>query len=128
MHSIPGLYYTKVDNKGRGVFCLNDIHKGDTIEICPVIILKHEDFKNILNTILHDYYFLWGKDQKSCAIALGYGSLYNHSTKPNAQFSFDYINKTIDFICIRNILPGSEIQIDYHEGVKGKTVLWFEPG
>jgi SET domain-containing protein len=126
MHCIPGLYYANTDKKGRGVYCLNPIKTGDKIEVCPVIVIPEEDLKVIHNTALHDYYFLWGENQKSGAIALGFGSLYNHSSKPNAKFDFDYINETIDFECIRNIEVGEEITIDYHEGIRGISNLWFE--
>ena len=90
MHSIPGLYYSNTKNRGRGVFCTNDINKGDSIEICPTIIFSEQDLISIHKTKLHDFYFLWGKDQKSGAIALGYGSLYNHSLEPNAIFEMDF--------------------------------------
>ena len=75
---------------------------------------------------MHDFYFLWGEDPISGAIALGYGSLYNHSAEPNAIFELDFDNNTIDFICIREIPAGKEILIDYHEGIRGKSELWFE--
>lgn len=126
MHGIPGLYYAHVKGKGRGVFCATDIEIKDVIETCPVIILSQKDLKVIHETKLHDYYFLWVNESEECAIALGYGSLYNHSNKPNACFIMDFENQSVDFICKRKIPAGEEILIDYHEGVKSRTDLWFK--
>lgn len=126
MQGIPGLYYKHVENKRRGVFCLNEINPGDIIEVCPVILIPEKDLKLINETRLHDYYFLWEQPLNSGAIALGYGSLYNHSTSPNAKFELDYENDTIDFICGREIPSGEEITVDYHAGISGRSDLWFD--
>ena len=126
MHQIPGLYFKETEHKGRGVFCLHSISKDDIIEICPVIILEKEDCQLIHGTRLHDYYFIWDEAGGSCAIALGFGSLYNHSANPNAGFRIDAENHTIDIFCIENIEEGEEITLDYHEGLRDQKGLWFD--
>jgi uncharacterized protein len=125
MLSIPGLYIFETENKGRGVFCLQDIHEGDTIELCPLIILPPEELPIIHKTKLHDYYFLWGENHETCAIALGFGSLYNHDDHSNADFIMDFENKTIDIVALKDIPAGMEITINYHGEHGSAKKLWF---
>jgi SET domain-containing protein len=123
---VPGLYILKDVKKGRKVCTTNGLSPGDLIEICPVILLKKKERKIIHNTTLHDYYFLWGKKRNKPAIALGFGSLYNHSDQPNAAFELDLENVEIRISCIKEIASGDEITISYtDEGFKD-VKLWFE--
>ncbi len=126
MQHIPELYFAASDIDGRGMFCGLDIPKGSLIEICPVIVLSKEDRLIIHETKLHDYYFTWGIDQKQCAIALGYGSIYNHAKDSNAEYNLNLADQTIEFITVKKIKAGDEITINYNgESGDGKT-LWFE--
>lgn len=68
--------------KGRGVFAQRNFKKGEVIETCPVIVLPAKEIDSLELTQLYNYYFAWGPDSKDGAIALGYGSLYNHSYNP----------------------------------------------
>jgi len=123
---IPGLYLLHHPKKGRGVYSANDIEKGSIIEVCPVIVFSKKDLKKIHLTSLHDYYFLWGKKRRKGAIALGYGSLYNHSENPNAEFEIDLENNEIRIICSTKISTGSEITISYTNAIKKDVKLWFK--
>ncbi len=125
MNQIPGLYISEIQKKGRGVYTSMDITSGDTIEVCPVIIIPKLQLPIIHKTILHDYYFLWGEHMEDCAIALGFGSLYNHEVHPNANFILDLENNTIDIVAIQNISAGSEITINYHGEPGDEGDLWF---
>ncbi len=128
LKQIPGLYIAHIDEeKGRGVFAGLSISKGDIIEACPVIHIPKKDLQTIHSTALHDYYFLWGKDQDEAVIALGYGSLYNHSSDPNAQIILDYLADEIIIECVRKIDAGEEITIQYNEGDINADSLWFDP-
>ena len=123
---IPGLYIYHDENKGRCVYTAFNIKKDDVIEIAPVIVLPPDDLPIIHKTSLHDYYFLWGKDQKECAIALGYGSLYNHAIHPNANYIINLADQNIKIFAIKDIQAGEEITINY-EGEPGNSSLqWFE--
>lgn len=122
---IPGLYYRESPLGGRGVFTAEAIPAGGIIEICPVIFLDPRDTETIHDTHLHDYYFLWGK--QGSAIALGYGSLYNHAAAPNADYGMDFDERTIAFHALWDIAAGEEITINYSQGETGeRTELWFE--
>lgn len=121
---IPGLYILDSEKKGRGIYTSIDISIGDVIETAPVIICDSVDTKLIHKTSLHDYYFTWA--EKECAIALGYGSLYNHSEDPNTEFILDYENMCIDFEAIKEIKAGEEITISYHSDEETDFKIWFD--
>ena len=122
---IPSLYVARSDKGGRGVFTAEAIDECSLIEICPVIVLPSVDVARIHQTQLHDYYFIWG-EQGLGAIALGFGSLYNHASDPNAAYEMDYDSQTIDIYCIRPIKAGEEITICYTDEDDERTQLWFE--
>lgn len=106
------------------MFSTEDILKDSVIEICPILVIPGEQARQIVRGyILYEYYFEWKKD--SIALALGYGSLYNHSPSPNAHFEADYKNQYIIFKAAVEIPAGTEILVDYHAGNPDEQV-WFE--
>ena len=120
----PGLYFAPSGKHRYGMFCTEDIHSGSVIEICPIIVIPGEQAREIVRGyVLYEYYFEWRKN--SIAIALGYGSLYNHSDHPNAVFEPDYKNQHIIFKALKEIPAGQEILVDYHAGNPDEKV-WFE--
>lgn len=108
------------------MFTNDFIPEGSLIEICPVIILPKEELPLIHSTKLHDYYFFWGWEDDQCAIALGFGSLYNHSYDPNARYWLDIENETIDFVAWRDIHSGEEILVNYNGDPEDQSPVWFE--
>lgn len=120
---LPFLYITTSKLGGRGVFTSRDIPAGTTIENAPIIRLNLDDMEAIHETRLHDYYFLWG--EHACAIALGYGSLYNHSRDPNTEYEMDFEDEDIRFFALRDIPAGSELLINYTDDEDERTKLWF---
>lgn len=126
MQRIPGLYIAKTRKKGRGVYCLEDILKDSLIEICPVLVIPAKEVDIIHHTELHDYYFIWGDHDDQAAIALGYGSLYNHSYRPNADYIYDLDHDAIEIHAIRNIPAGREITINYNGDPGCRDALWFD--
>ncbi len=121
---LPFLYVKPSRRGGRGVFTAQEIPAGTTIELAAVILLDTADTEVIHDTQLHDYYFLWGEE--GSAIALGYGSLYNHSSKPNADFEMEFEDELIRFFAARDIAAGEEILICYTDDEDPRTRLWFE--
>ena len=107
------------------MFAKEKIRKGETIEICPVIILPLKDRKLMDKSHLFNYYFYWGKKNQP-AIALGYGSLYNHSYTPNAEYEEDVKNKHMVFTALRDIKKGEEITTNYNGDHDNKDPLWFK--
>lgn len=109
---------------GRGVFACRDFAEGDVIEHCHVIILGPDDRKRIDDTDLYNYYFDWAG--RSAALALGNGSLYNHSYDPNARYIKNQADHTIDFVAIHPIADGDEILVNYNGDPVDVSPVWFE--
>jgi uncharacterized protein len=105
--------------KGRGVFARKDIKKGTTIETVPIIVFDNDECQG---SKMATYVFEWTK--KTSAIALGYGSIYNHSFEPNARY-YDGSNETKDFVAIRDIKAGEEITVNYNGHPKRKDKVDF---
>jgi SET domain-containing protein len=111
---------------GIGVFASKNINKDEVVEICPVIILNPKDTSIVDGTSLFDYYFSWGEDDISSAIALGYGSIYNHSYKPCAEYGKDCLKKELTFTAIKRIKKDEEITVNYNGLPDSQEKLWFE--
>jgi SET domain-containing protein len=126
MQRLPGIYFAPSEKGGRGVFSAIHISEGTLIEVCPMIVLPEEDFQKIHDSTLHDYYFLWGDEENQCAIALGFGSLYNNDYEPNARYFVDPEEETMEIYAIREIFPGDEITVTYNGHPDDKSLVWFE--
>lgn len=118
------IYLSKsnIPKAGRGVFASTLIKKGEIIEICPVISLKKKDHLIAKKTILKNYYYIPNKS--SCFVCLGFGSLYNHSHKPNAKYKMKIKEQVIEFIALKDIEKGEEITINYG-APEDKTLSWM---
>ncbi len=123
MQRHPAIYFGPSPVHGRGVFTAEFIPAGSLLEICPVLVLPASELDRIHGSSLHDYYFLWGPEQDRPAIALGFGSLYNHAEPPNAEFRLRYEDDSIHFVALQDIPAGGEITIDYHAGKREE--VWF---
>ena len=123
---MKGLEIRNTPHRGRGVFASVEFHAGDIIETCHVIECPPKDTDFIDRTHLYNYYFNWGPERDRVAIALGYGSLYNHSEKPNAVYTKDFESSQVIFKCLRSIGKGEEITVYYRDNPADKTPVWFE--
>lgn len=120
------IYVAYSEVHGKGVFAARNISAGEIIEVCPVLLFPQDQLPNMRATMLDDYYFDWGDDGEWYAICLGYGSLYNHSYSPNAEYGMDFEAQTIDFYCLKDIAAGDEILINYNGDADNQTKVWFE--
>ncbi len=126
MQRIPSVYVAPSTIQGRGVFTSADIEKGSLIEICPAIIIPEQEVDIIHSTILHDYYYYWGEDEKQAAIVLGFGSIYNHSFTPNAEVIPYYDECQFSYYATCKILAGEEITVNYNgDDEQNDALLWF---
>jgi SET domain-containing protein len=98
---------------GRGVFANRSFQAGEIIEVCPVIPLTPREAGACSKTILDDYFFEWGPRGEAYALALGFGSLFNHSDDPNAEFRRRIRDLQIEFRALVPIAKGEQITIDY---------------
>ncbi len=108
---------------GRGVFATRAFSTGDTVERCPVVVVPAAEQSLLDRTNLFNYYFYW--EDGAAAIALGYGSLYNHSASPRARYRKDFDASVVAFVAVQDIEVGREITVDYTDG--GRNELWFLP-
>jgi uncharacterized protein len=115
--------------KGRGVFARVPIRKGEVIERCPVIELDRDTGMFINGLVLGEYVYQWdGKDGESgVAVALGYGSLYNHSYTPNAVYEQREREKLLVIRALRDIPAGEEVQVNYNgqSSDSANEPMWF---
>ncbi|WP_067074906.1 SET domain-containing protein [Methanoculleus horonobensis] len=110
--------------RGRGVFARRDLAAGELIETCPVVVLGGADEQELLDkTHLFDYYFAWGE---LAAVALGYGSLYNHSYHANADHVCDLLQGAIRISAHRPISKDEEITINYGGPADCPDPVWFD--
>ena len=118
------IYVKDVPGKGRGVFARKAIAKGTMIERVPILKLPASDIYNdTQNSKLADYVFKWGK--KTVMVALGYGSIYNHSYKPNAHYYDDGPDIQI-YEAVKKIKKGEEITINYNGKPSSKRSVSFD--
>ncbi len=118
-----------IPKAGRGVYARRDIQKGEIIETSPIIEVPQHDLSNLKESILVTYFFYFGKNKERLAIALGFGSLYNHSHKPNITYKMSPKESLIDFIALKDIKKEDELTFNYHNSSnpkRKKPPLWFE--
>ena len=123
---LPGLFISKTEKMGVGVFTAEEIAPKTVIEISPVIVMGHEDRKLLDQTLLHDYIFEWGGDKNQCCVALGYISVYNHAYFANCEYEMDYENEIIIIKTMRTIASGEELFINYNGNWNDQKLVWFD--
>ncbi|KAJ7935514.1 hypothetical protein B0H13DRAFT_2246722 [Mycena leptocephala] len=107
------------EGKGRGVFAARAIPSQTIVESSPVLLLGKEEYETHGRfTILDQYAFNWKNG--SMALALGLGSLFNHSNFPNLSYKIDPSNDLIHYTTTRNVDPDEELCIYYGNN------LWFD--
>jgi uncharacterized protein len=98
------LVVKKSNKHGYGVFADKKIKKNELIEQCYMIITRGGDKG------LEDYYF--GVKRKY-AVFLGFGCIYNHADKPNADYTLNINNRVATIKAKRDIRKGEEILVSY---------------
>ena len=116
------IYVGEAGKKGRGVFASSGIGKNMLIEVAPLLIAEiPPGEEGYFDHVLYE----WRKNKY--ALALGYGSLYNHAIKPNV----DYLLTTrggqpsISIFSLKKIKAREEITINYNGDPKDKTPWEF---
>jgi hypothetical protein len=101
--------------KGKGVFAQIDFASGSIVEASPVILMTMPCA--LLPPEVQRVVFNWGiltGMESITALALGYGSLYNHNNPANMRYEADPTNCTLRFIAVRDIRAGEELTINYN--------------
>tara|TARA_Y100000004_G_scaffold155959_1_gene180787 strand:- start:380 stop:835 length:456 start_codon:yes stop_codon:yes gene_type:complete len=126
----PKIQVRTSDIGGRGVFCNEDIKKGELVEEAHMILLNNnrwEDCDSELSRYVLPWIELRDDWEDFCeqnegvtnfhvsrpVVILGFGMIYNHNDKNSLDY---YINKR-SFFCSytanRDIPKGSELTINY---------------
>ncbi|MBI5371725.1 MAG: SET domain-containing protein-lysine N-methyltransferase [Sphingobacteriales bacterium] len=122
---LPFLFIAPVPGRGRGVFTAEDIDRGVTLEVSPVIVMSREERTLLDQTLLHDYIFEWGEQKDQCCMALGYVPVYNHSYESNCEYEMDYEQQQIRIVTVRPVRAGEELLINYNGDWNDATPVWF---
>lgn len=102
----------RAKGKGRGVYASVAIPAGTVFERAPLLVMSEKEaLAHEYSHILPAYVFEYGKGK--VALALGFGSLYNHSYAPNARYD-DAGSQVKEYRALRDIKAGEEITINYN--------------
>ncbi len=121
----PKIALKIIPEKGRGIVATETILEGEIFERAPVIFCPANEYTFLGKTILDNYMYTWGKELEDLAVALGYGSLYNHSYHPNALYIKHIDDFIVEFVAQRKIEKGEEITINYGNASPSKKPVWF---
>ena len=113
-----GIEVRPSETHGLGVFATKDIKSHACLEIAPVILFE--------KTLLEDYIETWESHHQlqayvfkaydgRHAVALGNGSIYNHSSSPNVTWKWRECRKypALEFWSTREISAGEELFVKY---------------
>jgi len=116
--------------KGRGVFAARPFRAGEVVEVCPVILFRKE--YKVLHRELKTMVFHWPVPEGAAAtqaLALGYGSLYNHANPSNLRYETDAAEAVMRFIAARDVAADEELTINYNAdggATASEDEWWFE--
>ena len=117
---------SKIKGAGRGVFANRIIKKGEVVESCPVVEVSSNDSALLVDSALISYFYFLGKKKERAVLVLGFGSIYNHSHRPNAVYKERLGEGVVEFVSQREIKKDQEITVNYNpENLNEKTPLWF---
>ncbi|PWN24839.1 hypothetical protein BDZ90DRAFT_282157 [Jaminaea rosea] len=115
-------------SRGRGVYASKSMSAGTLLEISPVLVFEPEEWRNYgCKTVLDSYTFKWS-GMGAHALALGLGSLFNHSPHPSVSFTLDRPSHSIRYTLVRDVVAGEELCISYgpwgkqYESTNGNVV------
>ncbi len=110
---MTGLRVAPSPISGRGVFAERFFASGELLERCEVLRIPASQLKTVQETVLAQYLFSCDDGSGDVAIALGHGSVYNHSDDANAEYVKDAGNNLIVFTARRDIAAGEEVTVTY---------------
>lgn len=106
---------------GLGVIAEKDIKNDEIIEICPIVELSFRG-RYQHEKIIKEYAFSIKCECEECSshgyityLVLGYGMIYNHRNKPNANWVLNSEKRYVEIKAIADIKKGEEIFIYYSD-------------
>lgn len=89
------------------MFAARSYRRGETVEDCPLLQVDARD----IGPSLSDFVYT-GYRRNTVLVVLGYGMLYNHSSKANLEYMKAADNE-VRFLASRPIRAGEELTINY---------------
>jgi hypothetical protein len=117
------VYAAPSPRHGLGVFAAHRLDCRRVIERFPVLVVSACHVPDLERSGLHGYLYDWDGD---VGVAFGFGSLYNHSFAPNAEYEAWIDEKLVVVRALCTIPTGEEITLNY-AGTQPGGDLWFEP-
>jgi SET domain len=110
----------EVGSKGRGLFAAKPIPPHTLLHVAPCLLVPATEYdRHMRHTLLEHYLFNGPGGNK--LLALGYGSLLNHSRRPNVDYRVDAGRQIITYRSgPRPVERGDELCISYGSD------LWFD--
>jgi hypothetical protein len=121
-----GVVVARIRGKGRGLMAGRRFGKDEVVMSNPVLVIPAEDWQALQETILADYCFIWHDHGEDAALALGLGSLLNHSYWPNVICQKRLRERVLEFVALHDIEEGEEITLNYHGDPGSREELHFE--
>ena len=127
----PGYVKDTGTARGRGVFAARAIKAGETVEVCPVIVINqfvHALPPEIGQVVYGWSYLVTRQVGPLTAVALGYGSLYNHDNPANMRYVADGQLQALRYIAVRDIAQDEELTVNYNAhggGAEWDDNAWF---
>ena len=117
-------HYTIAEGpKGRGLFAVtSDIELGALLHVAPTIVVSLAEYEQHMKYTILEHYLFKDKRSGNMLLALGHGSLFNHSKYPNVDYRIAPDGSCIRYYAssYRPILNGDELCISYGSD------LWFD--
>jgi SET domain-containing protein len=117
--------------RGRGVFAARAIKAGETVEVCPVIVVDQyvTNLPPEIGRVVYGWSYLVTRQVGPLtAVALGYGSLYNHDNPSNMRYEADGPMQALRYIAVRDIAQDEELTVNYNAvggGAEWNENAWF---
>ncbi len=100
----PDVYIARSRIHGRGVFAARDFKAGEVVEACPFVFTGKASGE--IHNMVYDF-------QGHSVLALGFGTLYNHSSNNNLTYVLDPETHCIVFSTKRPIKAHEELFSHY---------------
>jgi len=126
MPSAEPLRIVRVQGKGRGIVAGRHIGQGEVLETAPVVVIPAREWTFVEQTVIARFSFAWDDDRGSAAVALGRGSIFNHSYTPNVAAEKSLSTRVIRFVALRDIEPGEELTLNYLGDADSRGSVGFD--
>jgi SET domain-containing protein len=108
-------------SRGRGLFAAADIPPNALLHIAPCLLVSKDEYDSHMKHTILEHYLFNSRTSGDKLLALGYGSLFNHSSRPNVNYQVDARALQIRYTSgPQTIQTGDELCISYGSN------LWFE--